>query len=64
MLPATLNVRALAGYFAVVIQGLSIRARDGASRQEMLRVIDIAMQAWPQDYSKLEKQIAVEHLAA
>ncbi len=64
MLPASLNVKALAGFFAVVIQGLSIRARDGASRTEMLRIIDVAMQALPQDDSGLKTAAAAEHLAA
>lgn len=46
------DVKALAGYFAIVVQGLSVRAHDGASEQDMLRVIDVAMQAWPHDAAK------------
>ena len=34
---------ALAGYLAVVLQGLSVQARDGASRQDLERVADEAI---------------------
>ena len=40
---------ALAGFFALVIQGLAIQARDGASAASLLRMVDVAMQAWPSE---------------
>ncbi|WP_221930890.1 TetR/AcrR family transcriptional regulator [Telmatospirillum sp. J64-1] len=43
--PAT-DVAALASYFATVQQGMSIQARDGASRETLLAVADYAMAAW------------------
>ena len=38
---------ALAGYVMAVIQGLSTLARDGASRDKLMRVAATAMAAWP-----------------
>jgi AcrR family transcriptional regulator len=46
-LPADANPRALAGYFATVIQGMSQRARDGAHTDELTEVADLALAAWP-----------------
>ncbi|MBB2487519.1 TetR/AcrR family transcriptional regulator [Mitsuaria sp. WAJ17] len=46
-LPAGADCAALAGYFALVIQGLAIQARDGASTSSLLRMVDVAMSAWP-----------------
>jgi AcrR family transcriptional regulator len=42
--PAGLD--ALARYYATVVQGLSIQARDGADRAELEAVITCAMAAW------------------
>jgi AcrR family transcriptional regulator len=42
--PATLD--AIARYYTTVVQGLSIQARDGASRAELETVIGCAMAAW------------------
>jgi AcrR family transcriptional regulator len=46
-LPATANPSALASYFAAVIQGMSQRARDGATAAELAQTAQIAMAAWP-----------------
>lgn len=46
-LPDGTDLDALAGYFATVIAGLSDRARDGATREQLLAVADVAMRAWP-----------------
>lgn len=40
------GVDALARYYATVVQGLSIQARDGATRGELETVITCAMAAW------------------
>ena len=42
--PATLD--AIARYYATVVQGLSIQARDGASRAELETIVTCAMAAW------------------
>lgn len=46
-LPADANPHALAEYFAVVFQGLSQRARDGAGAAELAEVAELALVAWP-----------------
>jgi AcrR family transcriptional regulator len=37
----------LARYLAAVLQGVSMQARDGASRRELDAIVDQALQAWP-----------------
>jgi AcrR family transcriptional regulator len=46
-LPAEADPRALAGYFATVIQGMSQRARDGATAAELGDIAELALAAWP-----------------
>jgi AcrR family transcriptional regulator len=44
--PAEADVEALASYFNTVLEGLSIQARDGASRETMLAVAECALGGW------------------
>jgi AcrR family transcriptional regulator len=44
--PAGAPVADMASFYATVVQGLALRARDGASRQALLAVADAAMAAW------------------
>ena len=46
-LPADTDADALAGHMMAMTQGLSTLARDGASREKLLRVAAQAMQVWP-----------------
>jgi AcrR family transcriptional regulator len=46
-LPATTDAQALAIFYAVVIQGMSAQARDGASRTDLEQVAANALRAWP-----------------
>lgn len=46
-LPAGTDTAALAAFYATVLYGLSIQARDGASPAELTASIDCAMAAWP-----------------
>jgi AcrR family transcriptional regulator len=46
-LPATTDTASLARFYATVIQGMTIQARDGVTREELLAVGAAAMQAWP-----------------
>ena len=46
-LPSATDASALADYVTVVLTGMSARARDGATRRELLGVADAAMAAWP-----------------
>lgn len=45
-LPPHVDTQALTSFYATVLHGLSIQARDGYSREELLRVVDTAMAAW------------------
>ena len=45
-LPAPLDLRAIAGYYVTVQQGMSIQARDGASRAMLEAIAQGAMGAW------------------
>lgn len=40
------NLAAVASYYATLIHGISVQARDGASRASLLSVVDCAMAAW------------------
>jgi TetR/AcrR family transcriptional regulator, copper-responsive repressor len=46
-LPARTDARGLAKYFETVIQGMSSQAMDGATRKDLLAVVENAMHAWP-----------------
>ncbi|KYG09410.1 TetR family transcriptional regulator [Sorangium cellulosum] len=45
-LPAGTDTAALAAFYTTVLQGLSIQARDGASREALEAIVDCAMAAW------------------
>lgn len=45
-LPASADCRALADYVVTLQHGMSIRARDGASREALLAIADCAMAGW------------------
>jgi AcrR family transcriptional regulator len=47
LMPATCNPKALADLVVAVIQGMSVLARDGGSRDQLLAVARSAMAAWP-----------------
>lgn len=44
--PAGADAAALAAFYMTVLQGLSLRARDGASRDSLLQVVHGAIAAW------------------
>ncbi|NUR58482.1 MAG: TetR/AcrR family transcriptional regulator [Catenulispora sp.] len=46
-LPPSADPAALAAYYAAVFQGMSHRARDGASESELLLTAELALSAWP-----------------
>jgi AcrR family transcriptional regulator len=46
-LPAEVDPRPLATFYATVIQGMSTQARDGTPREQLELVAEIAMRAWP-----------------
>ncbi|WP_075181817.1 TetR/AcrR family transcriptional regulator [Pantoea sp. 1.19] len=46
-LPAKLALAPLAEYLACLLQGMSVRAREGASTEALNRIIDLFMRQWP-----------------
>ncbi len=47
LLPSDCNAEALANLVVAVTQGMSVLARDGGSREQLLAVARAAMMAWP-----------------
>jgi AcrR family transcriptional regulator len=46
-LPADTDAGALANFYATVYQGMSMQAKDGASRASLLASVEMAMRSWP-----------------
>ena len=46
-LPEGLPIADIAGFYTTFIQGLAVRARDGATKAQMLAAVNGAMAAWP-----------------
>lgn len=46
-LPSGTDAAALSGLVTAVVQGMSVLARDGASRKMLLRIVDATLGAWP-----------------
>ena len=46
-LPAGTDTGALADFYATVLSGMSLQAREGASRNSLLATAEAAMRAWP-----------------
>jgi len=46
-LPANVDADALARYVQTVNFGLTVQASTGATRKELLRIVEIALKAWP-----------------
>jgi AcrR family transcriptional regulator len=47
-LPADADPKELTIYLGTVVCGMAVQAASGATREELERVIDLAMRAWPQ----------------
>ena len=46
-LPPDTDAGALANFYATIYQGMSMQAKDGASRESLLRSVEMAMRSWP-----------------
>lgn len=46
-LPAETDAAVLANFYATVYQGMSMQAKDGATRASLMLSVDMAMRAWP-----------------
>ncbi|NOU25314.1 MAG: TetR/AcrR family transcriptional regulator [Methylotenera sp.] len=47
-LPQHVNSQQLAKYIATIHQGMSIQATSGATREELLAIVEIALKNWPE----------------
>ena len=47
ILPPDVDVAAMAGMVMASIQGMSVLARDGMDRPELLAIVECTLQAWP-----------------
>lgn len=45
--PNSVNVQALAAFYSALSRGMAVLARDGATRDRLLEIVEIGMQAWP-----------------
>ena len=45
--PSTANAAALASFYMAVLQGMSLHAKDGASRERLEEIGEAALLAWP-----------------
>ncbi|WP_437937584.1 TetR/AcrR family transcriptional regulator [Sorangium sp. So ce341] len=41
------DAAALATFYAIVLMGMSVQARDGAQRESLRAAVEVAMRAWP-----------------
>jgi AcrR family transcriptional regulator len=45
--PASASPAALASFYMAVVQGMSLHAKDGATRKRLQEIAETALQAWP-----------------
>jgi AcrR family transcriptional regulator len=57
-LPASASAADLARFFAITIQGFALQAQHGGTREELLRVVDVAMSQWPKQAKSKRKEVA------
>jgi AcrR family transcriptional regulator len=48
-LPRSVSTADLARFYAVMIQGIALQAQHGGTREDLLRVVDVAMEHWPEN---------------
>ena len=46
-LPQWANTKQLAKYIATIHQGMSVQATSGATREELLAIVEMALKSWP-----------------
>jgi AcrR family transcriptional regulator len=45
--PKDTDVEALAAFYSTLSRGMAVQARDGASRERLLQIVEVGMRAWP-----------------
>ena len=46
-LPADTDAKSLSNFYSTVYQGMSMQAKDGATRASLMATVEAAMRAWP-----------------
>jgi AcrR family transcriptional regulator len=46
-LPPDASPEDLARFYSVMVQGIALQAQHGGTREQLLRVVDVAMEQWP-----------------
>jgi hypothetical protein len=61
--PADTDVDVLAAYFSTIARGLAVQARDGASRDRLREIAEVAMRVWPvpEKQKKVKARSAKSH---
>ena len=57
-LPPGTDTAALTDFYSTVMTGMSMQARDGASRKSLMTTVDAAMRAWPEAPKRPSKRSA------
>ena len=57
-LPRETDAYGLANFYAMVYQGMSMQAKDGASRESLLASAKMAMRSWPEMPKRGDKHAA------
>lgn len=60
-LPPKTDACALANFYAMVYQGMSMQAKDGASRESLLASVAMAMRSWPATAARSAARTNVRH---
>jgi hypothetical protein len=47
-LPANSSPESLARFYSVMIQGIALQAQHGGSKDQLMQVVDVAMNHWPE----------------
>ena len=55
-LPAETDAKALSNFYSTIYQGMSMQAKDGATRASLMATVDAAMRAWPAAAPKATKR--------
>ena len=55
--PKATNLNALVSFYTSIVDGLSVRARDGASRKTLIAITDCAMAAWDTLVDKIQTSV-------
>jgi AcrR family transcriptional regulator len=63
-LPPGTDTAALADFYATILSGMSLQARDGASHKRLLATVAAAMRAWPESATRASKGSTQKRVAS